>query len=323
MSPVQTGAPPVEETPSPTRSLNWRAIAAPVLRNKSAMVAVGILAFFVFLAIFGPLADRGRPEGEGRGRLRAAEPRVLARHGRRRREHARPAHRRREGLAAHRVLRRGDLGGHRRHGRDPLRLLRREDGHRAHADDRLLPGDPRRPADHRDRRALRPQHLEHHRDHRDHLLDVHRAPPARADEERPRAGLRAARAGARRRQLAPRRAPRPAAGDAAPRREHGSPDRLCDLRRDLHHLPRARRPDHDLVGKPDRERVQGRRDHQRGLVGGAPAGHLRDARRPRLHDHRADDGGRAQPASPHRPPLRPPLPRPAPVRAAERSREPS
>ena len=23
-------------------------------------------------------------------------------------------------------------------------------------------------------------------------------------------------------------------------REHGSPDRLCDLRRDLHHLPRAR-----------------------------------------------------------------------------------
>ena len=64
MSPVQTGAPPVEETPSPTRSLNWRAIAAPVLRNKSALVAVGILAFFVFLAIFGPLLIAGDPKAK-------------------------------------------------------------------------------------------------------------------------------------------------------------------------------------------------------------------------------------------------------------------
>src|SRR4029453_14653773 len=62
--------------------------------------------------------------------------------------------------------------------------------------------------------------------------------------------------------------------------------------------------------------VQGRRDHQRGLVGGAPAGHLRDARRPRLHDHRADDGGRAQPAPSYRPPLRPAVPRSAAERAA-------
>ena len=53
MSPVQTGAPHVEEAPSPTRSLKWRAIAAPVLRNKSAMVAVFVLAVFVFLAVFG------------------------------------------------------------------------------------------------------------------------------------------------------------------------------------------------------------------------------------------------------------------------------
>jgi peptide/nickel transport system permease protein len=55
VSPIQTGAPPVEEVPSPTRSVKWRAIAAPVLRNKSALVAVGILALFIFLAIFSPL----------------------------------------------------------------------------------------------------------------------------------------------------------------------------------------------------------------------------------------------------------------------------
>ena len=55
MSPIQTGAPGhVDEAPSPTRSLKWRAIAAPILRNKSALVAAGVLAFFVFLAIFGP-----------------------------------------------------------------------------------------------------------------------------------------------------------------------------------------------------------------------------------------------------------------------------
>ena len=54
MSPVQTGAPSVEEAPSPTRSLRWRALVSPVLRNKSALVALGVLAFFVFLALAGP-----------------------------------------------------------------------------------------------------------------------------------------------------------------------------------------------------------------------------------------------------------------------------
>ena len=64
MSPVQTGAPHAEEAPSPTRSLRWRAIAAPVLRNKSAMVAVGILAVFVFLAIFSPLIVGDDPKAK-------------------------------------------------------------------------------------------------------------------------------------------------------------------------------------------------------------------------------------------------------------------
>ena len=64
MSPVQTGAPPVDEAPSPTRSLKWRAIAAPVLRNKSAMVAVFVLGVFVFLALAGPLLIDGDPKAQ-------------------------------------------------------------------------------------------------------------------------------------------------------------------------------------------------------------------------------------------------------------------
>lgn len=64
MTPVQTGAPPVEEAPSPTRSLKWRAIAAPVLRNRSAMVGVVVLAIFVGLAIFGPLIIEGDPKAK-------------------------------------------------------------------------------------------------------------------------------------------------------------------------------------------------------------------------------------------------------------------
>jgi peptide/nickel transport system permease protein len=54
VSPVQTGAPPAEEAPA-TRSLALRALASPILRNRTALVALAVLAFFVFLAIAGPL----------------------------------------------------------------------------------------------------------------------------------------------------------------------------------------------------------------------------------------------------------------------------
>ena len=64
MSPVQTGAPAVEDAPSPTRSLDLRSLASPVLRNRSAMVAVGVLAFFVFLALAGPLLIEGDPKAK-------------------------------------------------------------------------------------------------------------------------------------------------------------------------------------------------------------------------------------------------------------------
>jgi peptide/nickel transport system permease protein len=54
MSPVQTGAPPAEEAP-PTRSLALRALASPILRDWQAIVALGVLAIFIFLALAGPL----------------------------------------------------------------------------------------------------------------------------------------------------------------------------------------------------------------------------------------------------------------------------
>ena len=63
MSPVQTGAPPAEDAPA-TRSLRWRAVAAPVLQNKSALVALAMLAFFVFLAVFGDLLIAGDPKAK-------------------------------------------------------------------------------------------------------------------------------------------------------------------------------------------------------------------------------------------------------------------
>lgn len=64
MSPVQTGAPTVEDAPSPTRSLGLRALASPVVRNRQALVALGVLGFFVFLAIAGPLLVEGDPKAQ-------------------------------------------------------------------------------------------------------------------------------------------------------------------------------------------------------------------------------------------------------------------
>lgn len=64
MSPVQPGAPSLDDAPSPTRSLKWRAIAAPVLRNRSAMFGVVVLAIFIGLAIFGPLLIAEDPKAK-------------------------------------------------------------------------------------------------------------------------------------------------------------------------------------------------------------------------------------------------------------------
>ncbi len=63
MSPVQPGV-STPEAPPPTPSLAFRALASPVLRNKTAMVAVGVLGFFVFLAVAGPLLIDGDPKAQ-------------------------------------------------------------------------------------------------------------------------------------------------------------------------------------------------------------------------------------------------------------------
>ena len=67
-------------------------------------------------------------------------------------------------------------------------------------------------------------------------------------------------------------------------------------------------PSTDLVGQADRERLQGRGDDQRRLVGDRPARRLRDDRDPRLHDGRAVGRGRPQPALARRASLRAPVP---------------
>ena len=63
MSPVQPGVSTPDVAP-PTPSLALRALASPVLRNRSAMVAVAVLGFFVFLAIAGPFLIDGDPKAK-------------------------------------------------------------------------------------------------------------------------------------------------------------------------------------------------------------------------------------------------------------------
>ena len=137
---------------------------------------------------------------------------------------------------------RGDLrlDGDRRHRRCRRRLLRRPHRHRADADHRLLPRHPGRPADDRRRRDLGAEPLPHHHRDRDPALDEHGARDPRAGEERARARLREAGAGARGGPRADRAAARAAAGRAAPDREHRPDHRRRDLRRDRAGVPRAR-----------------------------------------------------------------------------------
>ena len=89
----------------------------------------------------------------------------------------------------------------------------------------------------------------------DHLLDEHGAGRARPGEEHPRARLHPPHARRRRVEHAADHAPRAAAGRAAARRDRRDDGGLCDLRRDRDRVPRPRRPERDLVGPADRERV--------------------------------------------------------------------
>ncbi len=148
----------------------------------------------------------------------------------------------------------------------------------------------------------------------DHLLDEHGAGRARAGQERPRARLHPAHARDRRVEHAADHAPRAAAGGAAARRHRGADGRLRDLRRDRDRVPRPRRPEQDLLGPADRERVLARRRDGRRLVGDRAARHRGGDRRRQPDDARHRDRGRAQPAPARQPRLRaalPSAPRPA------------
>ena len=59
-----------------------------ILGNRQAMVGLGVLVFFVLVAVFAPWLEPYDPTAKTGPRLRAAEQRPLARYGRRRRRHA-------------------------------------------------------------------------------------------------------------------------------------------------------------------------------------------------------------------------------------------
>ena len=117
--------------------------------------------------------------------------------------------------------------------------------------------------------------------------------------------------GARGEPLADRRTPRAAAGGAAPDREHGADRCGRDLRRDGALVPRARRPERDLAGQGDRERIRAGRDLVGRLVGDRPAGHPRRADHPQLQPDRRRARGLPQPAPARRAPRRADVPAPA------------
>jgi peptide/nickel transport system ATP-binding protein len=100
--------------------------------------------------------------------------------------------------------------------------------------------------------------------------------------------------------------------------------RPCGLPRDVHHVPRPRRPQHDLVGQAHREQLPRERRPEQRVVGHRAAGRRRDGRDPGLHHGRPVDGGRPEPAPAGRAPGRAPVPpAAAPRTAGERvNREP-
>ena len=76
-------------------------------------------------------------------------------------------------------------------------------------------------------------------------------------------------------------------------------------------VPRARRPERDLAGQGDRERVRAGRDLVGRLVGDRPAGHPRRADHPQLQPDRRRARGLPQPAPARRAPRRADVPAPA------------
>ena len=112
----------------------------------------------------------------------------------------------------------------------------------ADAHHRLLPRDPGPAARHHRRRGVGGEPDAPDLRDRPAVVDDDRSDHPRAGEERPRTGLREARAIARGERLPDHHAARPAPDRAAVDREHRAHDRGGDLRRDGARVPRARRP---------------------------------------------------------------------------------
>lgn len=55
-------APPAPDGESPTRSLRLRALVSPILSNRQALVGLGVIVFFVAVALIGPLLMEGDPK---------------------------------------------------------------------------------------------------------------------------------------------------------------------------------------------------------------------------------------------------------------------
>ena len=172
--------------------------------------------------------------------------------------------------------------------------------------------DPRHPADARDRGDLGTEPYEHHPDHRHHLLgDPSRRLVRAADEEPPRARLRAAGAIAGRGPHPRDRPPHPAPGRSDPDRDHRVARWPIAIFAETY-VAFLGLGDPSLTswGKLIAERIRVECHHGGCLVGDRPARGRRRDRRPRLHDDRPRDRGRPQPAPARRPPLRPSVPRP-------------
>ena len=209
-----------------------------------------------------------------------------------------PAARRRPRLDRRRLRGGGDLGRARDRRRAGGRLLRRLDRPHPRRVRELVPGDPGAAADDRPRAAARALAVGPDRGHRADLVGRHGADRPRPGPDPARARLRRAGPGARapsdgyiiRTHILPEHA-------AADLRQHGADRRRRDPRRGLARVPRARRPDPDLLGHDARERVQLRRAERRRLVVRDPARALHRAARLRRLADRLPVRGRRQPAA--------------------------
>ena len=220
-----------------------------VLRNKKALVGLGLLLVFVVLAAIPGQIAPDNPTGEGLpARARAVAPPPV-RDDRLRRGRLLAARLRDASVAPDRTARRrpgdGDRGGRRR----LRRLPRRHDRRDPLADHRRDPGDPDLPADHRDRGLRAELRAVHARDRaRRARLVVRRQAAALADAlvthaRLPRGGPRARRA-----QVVRDRPRDPADDDLA---DPGELPRRRALRRALRRRPavhRARRPEQPELG---------------------------------------------------------------------------